>query len=454
MAGFAVEEILNATGARWRSGPKKSVDGVSIDSRQVKANSLYVAIKGERFDGADFLREAVAAGATAILIHSETFFEDPTIDIYEVIDTQVALGKLANWHRMRFCIPVIGVTGSAGKTSTKDVIAALLGTPQEVLKTVGNFNNEIGVPLTLLGLNSSHHFAVIEMGMRGLGEIAYLAEIAQPQVGVITNVGDAHMERLGSRNQVAQAKSELISALRGPESLAVLNFEDSFVLQMKDKAAGKVLTYGCALSADVSGQVLQQDQTGMQIRCFYGREEKELHLPFFGIHQMYNSLAAIGVARALGRTWEEIQAGFESIEASPMRMEKSLIQGVFVLNDAYNANPQAMDGALEVFSKVGQGKKVALLGDMLELGDLAESCHLASLKFALDLEIDLIIVKGPEMNKAASVLKSERILANLTDEEIAKKLSEVLQAGDSLFVKGSRGMRMENLLESWIALSV
>ena len=454
MAGFAVEEILNATGARWRSGPKKSVDGVSIDSRQVKANSLYVAIKGERFDGADFLREAVAAGATAILIHSETFFEDPTIDIYEVIDTQVALGKLANWHRMRFCIPVIGVTGSAGKTSTKDVIAALLGTPQEVLKTVGNFNNEIGVPLTLLGLNSSHHFAVIEMGMRGLGEIAYLAEIAQPQVGVITNVGDAHMERLGSRNQVAQAKSELISALRGPESLAVLNFEDSFVLQMKDKAAGKVLTYGCALSADVSGQVFQQDQTGMQIRCFYGREEKELRLPFFGIHQMYNSLAAIGVARALGRTWEEIQAGFESIEASPMRMEKSLIQGVFVLNDAYNANPQAMDGALEVFFQVGQGKKVALLGDMLELGDLAESCHLASLKFALDLEIDLIIVKGPEMNKAASVLKSERILANLTDEEIAKKLSEVLQAGDSLFVKGSRGMRMENLLESWIALSV
>ena len=454
MAGFAVEEILNATGARWRSGPKKSVDGVSIDSRQVKANSLYVAIKGERFDGADFLREAVAAGATAILIHSETFFEDPTIDIYEVIDTQVALGKLANWHRMRFCIPVIGVTGSAGKTSTKDVIAALLGTPQEVLKTVGNFNNEIGVPLTLLGLNSSHHFAVIEMGMRGLGEIAYLAEIAQPQVGVITNVGDAHMERLGSRNQVAQAKSELISALRGPESLAVLNFEDSFVLQMKDKAAGKVLTYGCALSADVSGQVFQQDQTGMQIRCFYGREEKELHLPFFGIHQMYNSLAAIGVARALGRTWGEIQAGFDSIEASPMRMEKSLIQGVFVLNDAYNANPQAMDGALEVFFQVGQGKKVALLGDMLELGDLAESCHLASLKLALDLEIDLIIVKGPEMNKAASILKSERILANLTDEEIAEKLSKILQAGDSLFVKGSRGMRMENLLESWIALSV
>ncbi len=137
-----------------------------------------------------------------------------------------------------------------------------------------------------------------------------------------------------------------------------------------------------------------------------------------------------------------------------MRMEKSLIQGVFVLNDAYNANPQAMDGALEVFSQVGQGKKVALLGDMLELGDLAESCHLASLKLALDLEIDLIIVKGPEMNKAASILKSERILANLTDEEIAEKLSKILQAGDSLFVKGSRGMRMENLLESWIALSV
>lgn len=452
MAGFKVEEILKATGARWRSGPQKSVKHVSIDSRQVEANSLYIAIKGERLDGADFLREAVDAGATAILVRPETFFEDPTIDIYEVIDTKIALGKLANWHRMRFSIPVIGVTGSAGKTSTKDIIAALLGTSQEVLKTIGNFNNEIGVPLTLLGLNSSHRFAVIEMGMRGLGEIAYLAEIVHPQVGVITNVGDAHMERLGNRDRVAQAKSELISALQGSESLAVLNLEDPLVLQMKDKTAGKVLTYGCTMSADVRGEILKQDQLGMQIRCSYGSEEKELTLPFFGTHQVYNSLAAIGVARSLGRTWGEIQAGFESIEVSPMRMEKSLIQGIFVLNDAYNANPQAMDGALEVFSQVGQGKKIALLGDMLELGNLTESSHLASLKFALDLGMDLIIVKGTEMNKAALKLQSERILANLTDEEIAKKLSILLQAGDSLFIKGSRGMKMENLLNRWKAL--
>lgn len=448
MAEFKGEEIPQALRLNKSSSDYFPVKRVVTDSRKVKEGDLYVALKGENFDGHQFLDQAAQSGAKAVVIQKENSWESNVVDIYRVEDTLIALGELAAFHRNRFSIPVIGITGSVGKTSTKELLAAALGNDSEVLKTQGNFNNEIGLPLTLLELNENHRYAVVEMGMRGLGEITYLARIAQPNIGVITNINEIHIERLGSKENIAKAKSELIESLRGSESLAVLNFDDPFVINMKKLASGQVLTYGVSKEANVHGVVVKHDQEGLVIEYSYlGEKRERATLPFYGTHQLSNALAAITVARFLGRSNQEIQAGWQKMTSSPMRMEPMKILDVFVLNDAYNGS--GMRESLKTFKEIGQGYQVALLGDMLEMGEAAESAHEAVLQLGLDLGLDLLLVTGEEMKKAAEKIENEKIISFSNPKEVIAILNSKLHSGDSLLVKGSRGMKMESFLEAW-----
>lgn len=448
MAEFKGEEILQALRLNKSKSDCFPVKRVVTDSRKVKEGDLYVALKGENFDGHQFLDQAVQSGAKAVVIQKENSWESDVVDIYRVENTLIALGELAAFHRNKFSIPVIGITGSVGKTSTKELLAAALGDDHKVLKTQGNFNNEIGLPLTLLELNENHRYAVVEMGMRGLGEIAYLARIAQPNIGVITNINEIHIERLGSKENIAKAKSELIESLQGNESLAVLNFDDPLVNNMKELTSGQVLTYGLSEKANIHGAVVKHDHEGLVIEYSYlGEKSEKAKLPFYGVHQLSNALAAITVARFLGRSNEEIQTGWQKITPSPMRMEPMKICDIFVLNDAYNGS--GMRESLKTFKEIGQGYQVALLGDMLEMGERAESAHERVLQLGLELELDLLLVTGEEMKKAAQKIGNEKIISFSSKEEVTNILNSKLHSGDSLLVKGSRGMKMESFLEAW-----
>lgn len=448
MAGFRGEEILQSLRLSKLKSEYDIVKRVITDSRKVEVGDLYIALKGENFDGHQFLDQAVQAGAKAVVIQKNNSWDSNVVDVYRVDDTLVALGELAAFYRSKFSIPVIGVTGSIGKTSTKELLAAALGNGNEVLKTQGNFNNEIGLPLTLLELNENHRYAVVEMGMRGLGEIAYLAHIAQPSIGVVTNINEIHLERLGSKGNIAKAKSELIESLHGIDSLAVLNSDDPLVLNMKKKTSGQVLTYGISEKANVCGSVVKHSPTGLTIEYSYlGEKAKKLTLPFYGYHQLSNALAAITVARFLGRSNQEIQIGWQKLISQPMRMEPITVRDIFVLNDTYNGS--GMKEALITFKEMGHGYQIALLGDMLEMGETAEAAHEKVLQLGLDLGLDLLVVTGEEMKKAAEKIRNEKIICLSNKEEIVAILAKNLHAGDSLLVKGSRGMKMDFFLDAW-----
>lgn len=448
MAEFKGEEILKALRLNKIKTEYDSINRVVTDSRKVKSGDLYVALKGENFDGHQFLDQAVQSGAKAVVIQKENIWDSSEVDVYRVEDTLIALGELAAFHRSRFPIPVIAITGSAGKTSTKELVAAALENDGEVLKTQGNFNNEIGLPLTLLELNEKHRYAVVEMGMRGLGEIAYLANIAKPDIGIVTNVNEIHIERLGNKENIAKAKGELIESLHGNKSLAVLNADDSYVASMNVLTSGSVLTYGISEEADVSGKVVQHNQAGLVIEYSYlGEKAVRATLPFYGTHQLSNALAAIATARFLGRSNQEIQRGWQNLSPFSMRMEPMNIDNIFVLNDAYNGS--GMKEALKTFKEIGQGHRIALLGDMLEMGEAAESAHENVLRLGLDLDLDILFVTGEEMKKAAGKIANEKVIYFSSKEEVVDLLTVKLRSGDSLLVKGSRGMKMESFLEAW-----
>ena len=298
-------------------------------------------------------------------------------------------------------------------------------------------------------LFDNHRYAVIEMGMRGVGEIAYLAEIAQPTIGVVTNVEDVHIERLGSREAIALAKSELIAALPAEKSLAFLSIDDPYVIQMKQIAPNEVMTFGRSSDADVQGQILIHSRAGLSIHYNYQGIEGEFFVPLYGRHQLGNILAAVGLARYLGIPPLKIQQGLSSLVPSPMRMEPRNVRGIFVLNDAYNANPRSMVAALQTFVEIGRGHRVALLGDMFELGELTGVAHREILLYALNLGIEKFILTGEAMRQAQKEILSNRILYSDNLAELVRYMDENLYNGDSLLVKGSRGMKMEEILKAW-----
>lgn len=405
---FTVAEIIELLPEARIEGPGLRFAAISTDSRQTAPGELFIPLKGDKFDGAKFIPEVLKRGASALFVK----------------DGLKALQTLAAYHRNKFKIPFIGVTGSCGKTTTKDMLASILGREKRVLKNEGNLNNEIGVPLTLLKLSKQHQVAVIEMGMQGLGEIRELAAIVLPTISIVTNIGESHLEYLKTKRNVAKAKAEIFDFL-GKNDYAIINQDDEYFEHLKErvKARGaKVVTFGLLEKADVDTSEL-----------------KGIELPVPGDHNIYNALAAIAAAKIQKVKRRSIIKGLSTVPLSSRRMHvNNLPDGTKVIDDTYNANPQSLAAALKTIGGMN-GRKIAVLGSMLELGKTTKTAHARALKLARDLKIDFIFTYGEYWPSAANNFRTKDLLI--------KKLKKIIRPRDIILVKGSRGMRMEEVVE-------
>lgn len=455
MASFTAAEVVQATGATVaRAGTAAPFPAVCTDSRQLVKGCLFVALRGERFDAHEFLAQAVKDGAAGLVVEAGRAGDlgAANVAVFEVKDTLHALGRLARFHRERFRIPIGAVTGSNGKTTTKELVASILSMRGPALRTQGNLNNEIGVPLTLFGLEPQHVAAVVEMGMNHPGEIARLADIARPDAGLITIVQPAHLEGVGSIEGVALAKGELFRGL-GPGATAVVNLDDARVAGQAEGLAAKRLTYGRHPDADVRLLTVEpQGREGLSLRLGVGGRTHEVALRLVGDHNAMNATGAFALATALGYSAEECVRGLEAASAHARRLQVvDAPGGVTVVDDCYNANPASMLAALRTVQELAsEGRAVAVLGDMLELGADEGRGHSQVVVDASD-RVGLLALFGPRM-KAVAALAQKKLGAaarHFDDvESLVAWLRGELRRDDFVLVKGSRGMRLERVVEA------
>ncbi|HOJ10803.1 MAG TPA: UDP-N-acetylmuramoyl-tripeptide--D-alanyl-D-alanine ligase [Clostridiales bacterium] len=459
-------EIVEATeGILLYGSSEQEIMRISTDSRSVQPGSLFVPIKGERFDGHNFIKDALAAGAAGTLTQydlqelkccpeHEGSFDGKLI--IKVNDTLKALRDIAAYYRQMFRIPFTGITGSVGKTSTKDMIACVLEQEYNVLKTMGNFNNEIGVPLTIFNLNDSYEAAVVEMGMSGFGEISRLTSIVKPKIAVITNIGMSHMEKLGSRQNILKAKMEIFEGLPR-DGLVVMNGDDTFLYGLKGFLNFRTLYYGMDEGLDYQAYNVQSaGETGIYFDINVKNVEYKVHVPVPGIHNVYNALAAIAVGVESGISMKNIIQGIRNFIPGKMRLNIVKNNGIKVINDAYNASPQSIDAALKVLIDLEDvNRRIAVLGDVLELGEWARQAHLDIGKLAFNMGIDYIITVGENGRYIAEgALESGASVKNVNhfsdNKEVTRFLEDFITDGDAILVKGSRGMKMEEIVEQLI----
>jgi UDP-N-acetylmuramoyl-tripeptide--D-alanyl-D-alanine ligase len=438
---------------------RMEIKGVSIDSRTIKAGELFVAIKGDRFDGHDFVPDAIKRGAWGAIVERSTLESKYASlgglkNIIAVEDTLLSLQEMSAAHRKKFSIPFVGITGSNGKTTTKEMLACILRQKGPVLKNEGNLNNHIGVPLTLMGLNAGHKTAVVEMGMSGTGEIRMLTRIVMPTVGVITNIGPAHLEFLGSMDMVVQAKGELLENME-PNSIAVLNADDRYFEALKAKFDGSMIMFGIDKAADVTAVDIRQEKDFTDFNIRSGDSTARVRLQAVGRHNVYNALAAAAAASAVGIPLESVKYGLEDFSPIAMRSELKQIKGRLVLEDCYNANPRSMEAALDTLVSLRQGGKIiAVLGDMLELGEASGDAHRAIGATAARLGVDLLITVGA-LSKLigdgarGAGMPREQVVGARSNAEAADILRERSQNGDAILIKGSRAVKMEEILEEF-----
>jgi len=462
---FTPDELAGATGGRWMGAPPAALAGVSTDTRSLQPGNLFVALRGERFDAHDYLAEAAARGAHAAVVAEARSalrqaqggrpLETAGLPLLTVPDTLYALGAIARLHRRRFAIPLVAVTGSNGKTTTREMIAAILGTMGPVLRNEGNLNNEVGVPLTLLGLGQAHRFAVIEMGMSHPGEIARLAAIAEPQVGVVTLAAPAHLEGLGSVEAVADAKAELYQGLPA-DGMAVANADDPRMLKRAEASGRRLLTFSARPERRGDVVVLEiqsQGADGLRFVLGIGNRELPVHIPaLVGAHNASNAAAAAAAAVALGASDREIARGLR--EARPvgrrLRLE-TLPSGLRLIDDCYNANPASMSAALRTLSDLAAGGgSAAALGDMLELGAFEAEAHRALGEEAARGGVRRLAAFGPRSRLTAEAARAAGLPAFHTEDiqELIGWVRAEVAPSDVLLVKGSRGMKLERLVEA------
>ncbi len=464
MASFTKEEILRATGGRvLKEGESQRVQSISTDSRTVGPGALFVPILGQCYDGHRFIGEALGKGAAGSLtmqgrlagFRPEDF---PQKFFISVEDTTRALGSLASYHRSRFGIPLVAIAGSNGKTTTKEMLASILGSRGPVLKSSGNLNNLIGLPLSLFCLQPQHWAAVLELGMSLAGEMRRLGEIARPTLAVITNISLVHLESLGTLEAVREAKGELLESL-GEGSKLIFNADDPHCRVLADRfrdGGGEAVSFGFGAGAHVSAEALEKlGLKGIRFVLRVGSEKGEVCLPLVGSHNASNGMAAAAAAHALGFSLEEIVPGLESSEAPAMRMEvEKLPNGVYLINDAYNANPKSVLSALEALSDLkGKGRAFLVLGDMLELGAFAEEAHRTVGHAAANSQkVNYFFTLG-DLSAHALRAAGEGGLAGAhlrrckSHTELAKLILSLAEPGDLVLIKGSRAMRMERVVE-------
>ncbi len=423
---------------------------VVIDSRKVVPGAVFCAIRGERFDAHDFIEEVFKAGALACIVDRKWWQQagdqHPGRAFLAVEDTLAALQSLATAYR-RFLAPhVLAITGTNGKTSTKELVANVLETERAVFRTAGNLNNHIGVPLSLLAMRRPVAVAVIEMGMNHSGEIARLCEIAEPESGLITNIGHGHTEFLGGVEGVRRAKQELFDWLAARDGLAFVNADDAMVVRAAaDSGVKKQLTYGFYKRAQVSAEGVHVQENGCAAFRWQGHK---IQLGVPGLHNAANALAAVAVGRAFDITAEHIVSALAGPLQIGGRMRRLESAGRIIFDDTYNANPESMRAGIEHIATLrASGRRVAVLADMLELGELSEQAHKEVLDFALNTGLDAVLLYGPQMQQAAAAIGSEKLRWFAEKNELAHALKEITAAGDIILIKGSRGMRMEEVID-------
>jgi UDP-N-acetylmuramoyl-tripeptide--D-alanyl-D-alanine ligase len=481
MPTFTVQEIVRATqGALVVGDLAVSVTGISIDSRTLGVGEAFFAIRGHRVDGHDFVGEAASRGAACLVVHGVPDPVPAGVPLVLVEDTTKALGRLAGLHRAKFSIPVVAITGSNGKTTTKEMVAAMLATRWRVLRPEGSFNNQWGLPLTLLRLTPEHEALVVELGTNQPGEIAYLSGLTAPTVGVVTTVAAVHTQFLGSLAGVREEKAALVRAL-GPEGWAVLNADDPHVADMTRDTIARVTTFGRAPAAAVRavGDVVETPQ-GLRFTVEAGGARQALKLGFVGGHNVTNALAAVAVGTVLGLSLPEIAGGLETARPIKGRCVWRQADGVRILDDTYNANPGSLRAALDALRDAGDvrppggrgpgggvlghpqggypppvgGRAWVILGDMLELGLHAEPAHREAGLWVAAHQVAGLATAGARMRIAAAAARTAGcpdVAAYDTPEEAALHVAGRVAPGDRVLVKGSRGMRMEGAVETLLA---
>jgi UDP-N-acetylmuramoyl-tripeptide--D-alanyl-D-alanine ligase len=453
LLALTAAEIATVTGGRLVRASDRPIRGGAVDSRQVEPGALFAALPGDRTDGHLFVGDAIAAGAAAVLVREASpaivaAAEANDVAVVVVPDTLLALHAVAAAWRTRFSPLVVGVTGSIAKTSTKEAIATVLAGRFTVLKSEGNQNNEVGLPLTVLRMAPEHEVAVLEMGMYVGGEIAQLAAIGKPHIGVVTSVRGVHLSRIGTIEAVERAKGELIEALPS-DGTAVLNADDPRVLRMRRRTAARALTYGFAARADVRAEeIVSAGLAGMRFVLVAPAGRVEISTPALGRHGVHNGLAAAAVGLAAGLDLQAIETGLRRGWQAEHRDQIVRAPGLTILDDSYNASPASMLAALELLATL-PGRHVAVLGEMLELGEAHARGHL-EVGRAAARQADLVVVVGQGaagIARGASAL-GEAVVAVADREAALAVLRERLRPGDAVLVKGSRGAALESIVES------
>lgn len=456
MKALDAKTISTMTRGRLEAPHDTVIDQVSIDTRTLKKGSMFVALKGEHADGHDFIEQALLNGASLVLAQEGKPIPEGCPAVI-VPDTLEALGNLAREYRSLFRIPVIAVTGSVGKTSTKEMIAAILTARYNVHKSKGNFNNEIGLPLSVLELNEDHDVAVFEMGMRGFGEISALSKIVKPDIAVITNIGISHIERLGSRQNILKAKLEILEGLSG-DGVVVLNGDDELLSGLKGLLKFKTLSYGIDENQDIWAYDLSsRGEEGVAFEVKTQKSDMQLFIPAPGLHNVHNALAGIAVAECLNMSEKEIKEGLAGFSGEQMRLSIEEKDGIKIINDTYNAAPSSVEAAVDVLCDISaHRRKWVVLGDMLELGDWAEEAHKKIGRLVSNLGIEYMVGIGSLAKwyiEGADENPSNRTITRLfsTAEEAKPYIKALTQKGDVLLIKGSRMIKLDVLVKELLS---
>ncbi|WP_040211930.1 UDP-N-acetylmuramoyl-tripeptide--D-alanyl-D-alanine ligase [Clostridium polynesiense] len=447
MLNLTLEELIAAVKGKLLSKNEKSlgIDFVSTDTRKLKKNSLFFALKGENFNGNAFVKEAVNKGASVCIVdeYREEYKDLVDASIIKVDNSRIALLKLAAYYRKRLKVKVVAVTGSTGKTSTKDLIAAVLSSKYKVYKTKGNYNNDIGMPLTILNMNDNEEIAVLEMGMSNLNEIHTLAEVANPDIAVITNIGLSHIENLKTQENIFKAKMEITDFFT-EKNLLIVNGDDKFLSKIENTDY-KVIKTGLKEGNDITGSGINVQKEGIKFKVNTEKHQGNLFIPLYGEHNVKNALMAMAVGYSLNMNLDEMQKGLNALEATSMRLDISEKKGITIINDCYNASPDSVKAALDVQSFIEAQRRIAVLGTMKELGDYSVKSHIEMGKYAKEKEIDILIAVG-EYSGQFKEGYGETTIQCTSVEEAIDKIKNIIRPKDSILVKASRSEEFERII--------
>lgn len=452
MEKLTVKEIVEASKGNLKCGKDSEfVENIVIDSRLAKKNTAFVAIVGENNDAHKYIGPAYELGCRVFIVNEGKNIDiKEDMNIIEVQDTSKALGDIGHYYKSKFDIPFIGITGSVGKTTTRDMVYAAISSEKVTLKNEKNFNNHFGVPLTLFNLDSSYECAVIEMGMSGFGEIEYLANMVNPKIAVISNIGLSHVENLGSQEGIFKAKMEITTGF-GKDNTLIVNGDDKFLSTLRDLQKDyKLVTFGFEKYNDIYCVSYDMKDNSIEFDCSIMGDIEKIYIPTVGKHNIYNAMAAIAVGMEEGISIDGIKRGLSNFKATGMRQDIRKIGEYTVINDTYNASPDSMEASLSILGRY-EGRKIAVLGDMLEMGELAEFGHRRVGKACIS-NSDVIITVGENskfINKEAEEngFDSNNSFNFEKLEDAREFLGKFIKSGDTMLFKASRGMKFEKFVE-------